>query len=58
MADQFGEVCLHYWEATRTAVAGNGWDPADPASGNGWENQTLFGFDDNALPAMSLFGHR
>ncbi|MFF1515111.1 arabinogalactan endo-beta-1,4-galactanase [Streptomyces sp. NPDC058305] len=49
---------VFYWEATWTAVAGNGWDPADPASGNGWENQALFGFDDKALPAMSLFGHR
>lgn len=49
---------VFYWEATWTAVTGNGWDPADPASGNGWENQALFGFDDKALPAMSLFGHR
>ncbi|MFD5632533.1 glycosyl hydrolase 53 family protein [Streptomyces sp. NPDC127077] len=49
---------VFYWEATWTAVTGNGWDPADPSSGNGWENQALFGFDDKALPAMSLFGHR
>ncbi|AKJ14918.1 hypothetical protein ABB07_34145 [Streptomyces incarnatus] len=27
------------WEATWTAVAGNGWDPTDATSGNGWENQ-------------------
>ncbi|MGW3663048.1 glycoside hydrolase family 53 protein [Streptomyces sp. NPDC005141] len=49
---------VFYWEATWTAVTGNGWDPADSASGNGWENQALFGFDDKALPAMSLFSHR
>ncbi|MFE1287335.1 arabinogalactan endo-beta-1,4-galactanase [Streptomyces sp. NPDC058751] len=49
---------VFYWEATWTAVTGNGWDPADASSGNGWENQALFGFDDKALPAMSLFGHR
>ncbi|MDF9810963.1 hypothetical protein [Streptomyces sp. SPB162] len=27
---------------TWTAVSGNGWDPADPTSGNAWENQALF----------------
>jgi arabinogalactan endo-1,4-beta-galactosidase len=36
-------------------VPGNGWDPTDPTSGNAWENQALFGFDDRALPAMSEF---
>lgn len=49
---------VFYWEATWTAVTGNGWDPADAASGNGWENQALFGYDDKALPAMSWFSHR
>jgi arabinogalactan endo-1,4-beta-galactosidase len=49
---------VFYWEATWTAVTGNGWDPADSASGNGWENQALFGYDDKALPAMSWFSHR
>ncbi|WP_327351317.1 glycoside hydrolase family 53 protein [Streptomyces sp. NBC_01304] len=49
---------LFYWESTWTAVPGNGWDPSDPASGNGWENQALFGYDDKALPAMSWFSHR
>ena len=38
-------------------VTGNGWDPADSASGNGWENQALFGYDDRALPAMAVLGH-
>ncbi len=44
-----------YWEATWTAVPGNGWDPADPASGNAWENQALFDFDYRALPALDVF---
>lgn len=44
-----------YWEPTWTAVPGSGWDPADPRSGNGWENQALFDFDDRALPALREF---
>ncbi|MGW7052774.1 glycoside hydrolase family 53 protein [Streptomyces sp. NPDC054887] len=47
-----------YWEPAWTAVAGNGWDPADPASGNGWENQALFDYDNRLLPAANWFGHR
>ena len=38
-----------------TAVPGNGWNPADPTSGNNWENQALFDYQNRALPAMSLF---
>ncbi|MFE2263947.1 glycoside hydrolase family 53 protein [Streptomyces griseosporeus] len=49
---------VFYWEATWTAVSGNGWDPADATSGNGWENQALFGYDDRALPATAWFSHR
>jgi arabinogalactan endo-1,4-beta-galactosidase len=49
---------IFYWESTWTAVTGNGWDPTDPSSGNGWENQALFGYDDRALPAMAWFSHR
>ncbi|MEW2251283.1 glycosyl hydrolase 53 family protein [Streptomyces sp. NPDC006975] len=49
---------VFYWEATWTAVTGNGWDPADASSGNGWENQALFGYDDRALASMSWFSHR
>ncbi|MDN3258887.1 arabinogalactan endo-1,4-beta-galactosidase [Streptomyces sp. CSDS2] len=49
---------VFYWEATWTAVPGNGWDPADAGSGNGWENQALFGYDDKALSSMTWFGHR
>ena len=41
-----------YWDATWTAVPGNGWDPNDASSGNSWENQALFDFDDLALPAL------
>jgi arabinogalactan endo-1,4-beta-galactosidase len=44
-----------YWDATWTEVPGNGWDPTDPSSGNPWENQALFDFDNTALPAMSEF---
>jgi arabinogalactan endo-1,4-beta-galactosidase len=44
-----------YWDATWTAVPGNGWDPSDPSSGNSWENQALFDFDSVALPAMDEF---
>jgi arabinogalactan endo-1,4-beta-galactosidase len=46
---------IFYWDATWTAVPGNGWDPANPATGNGWENQALFDYQDRALPAMSAF---
>jgi arabinogalactan endo-1,4-beta-galactosidase len=46
---------VFYWDATWTAVPGNGWDPADPASGNSWENQALFDFDSKALPALDEF---
>jgi arabinogalactan endo-1,4-beta-galactosidase len=46
---------VFYWDATWTAVPGNGWDPADPSSGNGWENQALFDYENRALPAMHLF---
>ncbi|MBK5248507.1 MAG: Ig-like domain repeat protein [Actinomycetales bacterium] len=32
-------------------MAGCGWDPADPASGNAWENQALFDIGGCHLPA-------
>ncbi|SKC81188.1 glycoside hydrolase family 53 protein [Krasilnikoviella flava] len=38
-----------YWEPAWTSVAGNGWDPADPASGNAWENQAMFDHDGRLL---------
>jgi arabinogalactan endo-1,4-beta-galactosidase len=46
---------VFYWDATWTAVTGNGWDSSDPESGNAWENQALFGFDERALPALEEF---
>ncbi|GAA4894968.1 glycosyl hydrolase 53 family protein [Streptomyces coeruleoprunus] len=46
-----------YWEPTWTAVGGNGWDPTDPASGNGWENQALFDYDNKLLPAANWFAN-
>jgi arabinogalactan endo-1,4-beta-galactosidase len=46
---------VFYWEPTWTAVKGNGWDPANPGSGDQWENQALFDYDGRALPAMSEF---
>ena len=46
-----------WWDATWTAVPGNGWDPADPSSGNNWENQALFDFQSRPLPAMKLFSN-
>ncbi len=42
-----------YWEPAWTSVAGNGWDPADPASGNAWENQAMFDFDGRLLPVAA-----
>ncbi|MDG4785639.1 arabinogalactan endo-1,4-beta-galactosidase [Micromonospora sp. WMMD1102] len=47
---------VFYWEPTWTAVSGNGWDPTNPSSGNGWENQALFDYGDRALPGLSVFG--
>jgi arabinogalactan endo-1,4-beta-galactosidase len=44
-----------WWDATWTAVPGNGWDPFHPSSGNNWENQALFDYNNRALPAMNLF---
>ena len=48
---------VFYWDPTWTAVPGNGWESTDPASGNAWENQALFDYDNRALPAMSEFIH-
>jgi arabinogalactan endo-1,4-beta-galactosidase len=44
-----------WWEPTWTAVTGNGWDPTNSASGDSWENMTMFNFSSVALPAMSEF---
>jgi arabinogalactan endo-1,4-beta-galactosidase len=47
---------VFYWEPTWTAVPGSGWDPTNPNSGNGWENQALFDYNSRALPAIGVFG--
>ncbi|ROR33900.1 glycoside hydrolase family 53 protein [Kitasatospora cineracea] len=49
---------VFYWEPTWTAVAGNGWDPTDPASGDAWENQALFDYSGRPTSAMSWLKHR
>lgn len=46
---------VFYWDATWTAVPGNGWDTTDPKSENGWENQALFDYSNRALPAMKEY---
>lgn len=46
---------VFYWDATWTAVPGNGWDSTNPEFGNAWENQALFDFDERALPALEEF---
>ncbi|MEJ5202677.1 MAG: arabinogalactan endo-1,4-beta-galactosidase [Anaerolineales bacterium] len=45
-----------WWDAVWTAVPGNGWDPANPETGNNWENQALFDYNAHPLPALELFG--
>ncbi|MBT8228164.1 MAG: arabinogalactan endo-1,4-beta-galactosidase [Dactylosporangium sp.] len=47
---------VFYWEPTWTAVPGSGWDPEDPTSGNGWENQALFDYTGRALPGLWVLG--
>ena len=46
---------VFYWDATWTAVDGNGWDNTEPTTGNAWENQALFDFDGNPLPALDEY---
>jgi arabinogalactan endo-1,4-beta-galactosidase len=48
---------VFYWDATWTAVKGNGWDNTDPTTGNAWENQALFDFDGKVLPALDEYVH-
>ncbi|MEY9968056.1 arabinogalactan endo-1,4-beta-galactosidase [Streptacidiphilus sp. MAP12-16] len=47
-----------YWEPTWTVVAGNGWDPTNASSGDGWENQAMFDFSDKALPVVDEYAAR
>jgi len=46
---------VFYWDATWTVVPGNGWDTQDPNSGNSWDNQALFDFNGEVLPALSEY---
>ncbi|GIH15336.1 glycoside hydrolase family 53 protein [Rugosimonospora africana] len=46
-----------YWEPTWTAVAGNGWDPTNPNSGDGWDNQALFNWSGQALSGITDFAN-
>lgn len=46
---------VFYWDPTWTGVVGNGWTPRNSDSGNAWENQALFDFNDRPLPAMDEF---
>jgi arabinogalactan endo-1,4-beta-galactosidase len=46
---------VFYWDATWTAVPGNGWDPTDPKSENAWENQALFDYNGKVLPALDEY---
>jgi arabinogalactan endo-1,4-beta-galactosidase len=50
-----GAIGVFYWEPTWTAIAGNGWDPTNPNSGDQWDNQTLFNWSGVANPAIALF---
>jgi arabinogalactan endo-1,4-beta-galactosidase len=46
---------VFYWDATWTAVEGNGWDNTNPTAGNAWENQALFDFYGQVLPAIDEY---
>jgi arabinogalactan endo-1,4-beta-galactosidase len=46
---------VFYWEPTWTAVTGAGWDPTNPSSGDGWENQAMFDYNSRPLPVMRVF---
>jgi len=46
---------VFYWDATWTAVDGNGWESTYPSSGNAWENQALFDYDERVLPAVDEY---
>jgi arabinogalactan endo-1,4-beta-galactosidase len=47
-----------YWEPTWTVVPGNGWDPSNPSSGDGWENQAMWNYSNVALPVIADFAAR
>jgi arabinogalactan endo-1,4-beta-galactosidase len=49
-----GGLGAFYWEPTWLAVDGAG---VSKGSGNEWENQALFDFDGNALPAIEAYSY-
>ncbi len=46
---------VFYWEPAWLGLKGCGWNPADPQSGNAWENQALFDYDGHVLPSLAMF---
>jgi len=46
---------VFYWEPAWLGLPGCGWDPENPSSGNGWENQALFDFGGKALSSLGVF---
>jgi arabinogalactan endo-1,4-beta-galactosidase len=46
---------VFYWDATWIVAPGNGWNAQDPLSGNSWENQALFDYNNRALPALAEY---
>jgi len=50
-----GATGVFYWEPAWLGLKGCGWNPADPQSGNAWENQALFDFDGHVLPSLVVF---
>ncbi len=53
--DAPGATGVFYWEPAWLGLKGCGWNPADPQSGNAWENQALFDFDGHVLPSLGVF---
>jgi len=53
--DAPGATGVFYWEPAWLGLKGCGWNPADPQSGNAWENQALFDFDGHVLPSLAVF---
>ena len=48
-----GGAGFFYWEPTWVATHGIGWNPADPSTGNAWDNQTVFDFNFKLNPNIS-----
>ncbi|BBH68132.1 arabinogalactan endo-beta-1,4-galactanase [Actinoplanes sp. OR16] len=48
-----GAIGVFYWEPTWTAIAGNGWDPANiNGTGDGWDNMATFDWSGNVNPSI------